>query len=92
MRQSFDIRDLKVFVAVYETKGFARASHAVDTVQSNVSARIKKLETFFGAPLFERRGRRIVPTQKGDLLYRYATNVLAMMQETEAVVRGEAAA
>lgn len=92
MREAFDIRDLKFFVAVYETKGFARASIALDTVQSNVSSRIKKLEEFFSATLFERRARGIVPTAKGEHLYRYAKNVLKLLRETEEVIRGKEAA
>ncbi len=92
MREAFDIRDLKVFVAVYETRGFARASSSLKTVQSNVSARIKKLESFFGGELFERRTRGIVPTEKGEKLYTYAKNVLSLVQETEDVIRGKEAA
>ncbi len=92
MREAFDIRDLRFFVAVYETKGFARASVALDTVQSNVSSRIKRLEAFFGAALFERRARGIEPPEKGERLYLYAKNVLKLLQETEEVVRGREAA
>ena len=39
-----DLRDLQYFVAVYEAQGFSRASRFLNTVQSNVSARIRLLE------------------------------------------------
>lgn len=82
----FDIKDLRCFVTVYDLRGFARAARALDTVQSNVSARILKLERLIGAPLFVRRHRSIAPTEKGDLLYLHAQRVLAEMGELESVV------
>ncbi len=82
-----DLKDLRCFVSVYELKGFARAAVALHTVQSNVSARIRKLEDEIGAPLFERLHRSIRPTAKGDLMYKYATRVLAEVSELEAAMR-----
>lgn len=82
-----DLKDLRCFVSVYERKGFARAAAELGTVQSNVSARIKRLEDEIGAPLFERLHRSIRPTDKGDLMYRYAMRVLAEVSELEAAMR-----
>ena len=50
-----DLRDLRYFIAVYEAAGFSRASRALGTVQSNVSARIRNLEDSLGVELFRRR-------------------------------------
>jgi LysR family transcriptional regulator, cell division regulator len=82
-----DLKDLRCFVCVYELKGFARAAAELNTVQSNVSARIRKLEDEIGDPLFERLHRSIRPTAKGDLMFRYATRVLAEVSELEAAMR-----
>lgn len=82
-----DLKDLRCFVAVYELKGFARAAADLNTVQSNVSTRIRKLEDEIGAPLFERLHRSIRPTPRGEIMYRYATRVLAEMLELETAVR-----
>lgn len=84
-----DLKDLRCFVNVYELKGFARAAVQLNTVQSNVSARIRKLEDEIGAPLFERLHRSIRPTAKGDIMYGYATRVLTDMSELEAAMREE---
>lgn len=83
-----DLKDLRCFVSVYERRGFARAALVLDTVQSNVSTRIRKLEQMVGAPLFERLHRSIRPTARGEILYRYATRVLAEVSELEAAMRG----
>lgn len=87
-----DLKDLRCFVSVYERRGFARAAVDLNTVQSNVSTRIRKLEEAIGAPLFERLHRSIRPTPKGEILYRYATRVFAEMSELEAAVRERAVA
>jgi DNA-binding transcriptional LysR family regulator len=78
-----DLKDLRCFVTVYETRGFARAADALNTAQSNVSVRVLRLERAVGAPLFERRHRSIEPTQKGDLLYRHAKRVFAELEDLE---------
>jgi len=82
-----DLKDLRCFVCVYELQGFARAAVDLNTVQSNVSTRIRKLEDEIGAPLFERLHRSIRPTAKGEIMYRYATRVLAEVSQLEAAVR-----
>lgn len=87
-----DIRDLRTFVAVYEEGGFARAGVLLQTVQSNVSARIRRLEVALGVQLFERHRRGVVATDKGDKLYRHAKRVIALLEETPVAVTGKEAA
>lgn len=87
-----DLKDLKYFVAVYEAKGFSRASDALGTVQSNVSTRVKQLEKLLGVPLFERRYRHVVPTPKGEQLYGHAKELIAAANKTEQTIRPSAEA
>ena len=82
-----DVKDLRYFVAVYEAKGFSRASECLGTVQSNVSSRIRYLEDRLGAPLFERRYRGVIPTEKGEKLYGHAKQVIAALDSTERELR-----
>lgn len=84
-----DLRDLRCFVAVYELRGFARAAKALNTVQSSVSTRVRRLEQFIGGPLFDRLHRNVTPTEKGELLYKYARKVLDHVGELENVVKLE---
>jgi DNA-binding transcriptional LysR family regulator len=81
-----DFKDLKYVVAVCETKSFIRASISLYTVQSNVSIRIRRLEESLDATLFVRHPRGVTPTIKGDLLYRYAKDVLGKMDEARHMV------
>jgi len=71
-----ELRDLRCFVSVYEANSFGRAAVALNTTQSNVSARIGRLEQELGGPLFLRLHRSIAPTAKGQLAYRYAKGVI----------------
>ena len=87
-----DIKDLRYFVAVYEEGGFARAGILLDTVQSNVSARIRRLEAALGVQLFERHRRGVAATEKGEKLYRHAKRVIALLEETPEAVGGKEAA
>ena len=82
-----DVKDLRYFVAVYEAKGFSRASFNLGTVQSNVSARIRSLERDLGAPLFERRYRYIVPTERAHKLYGHAKQLIAALDHTEQTIK-----
>ena len=82
-----DVKDLKYFVAVYERRGFSRASEFLGTVQSNVSSRIRGLEDALGVPLFERRYRGVVPTEKGEQLYAHAKQVIAALDHTVREIR-----
>ncbi len=77
------LKDLQCFVTVYERRSFSRAADALDTVQSQISARIGRLEQELGAPLFVRLHRGVEPTDRGDLAYQYAQRVLQEVVELE---------
>ena len=82
-----DVDDLRYFVAVYESEGFSRASEKLGTVQSNVSARIRSLESTLGVALFERRYRRVAPTARADQLYRHARKVIDALNRARRAVK-----
>ena len=61
------------FIKVYEEQGITRAAEALHITQPAVSTQIKELEQELKVRLFEKRGRGLMPTQSGDLLYRRAS-------------------
>jgi DNA-binding transcriptional LysR family regulator len=87
-----ELRDLRCFIFVYEAKSFRRAAEALNTTQSNVSARIRKLEQEFEGPLFLRLHRSIAPTAKGELAYRYARDVIERADKAAEAIRTDDAA
>ncbi|MGH9294864.1 MAG: LysR family transcriptional regulator [Acidimicrobiales bacterium] len=61
-----DLRQLSALIAVEDQGSFSRAADALDTVQSNISARVKRLEDELGCSLVDRRSLRL--TEAGHLV------------------------
>lgn len=84
----FHLRDLHCFAMVCELGSFSRAAETLDTVQSQVSARVRRLEEFSGTSLFVRLHRGVMPTQAGELMYAHAKRVLIDVAEMECAMKG----
>jgi DNA-binding transcriptional LysR family regulator len=76
-----DIRQLRTFLEAARHGSFKRAAAAVHLVQSSVSAQIRALEEELGAPLFERRPRKVLLTAMGESLLPYAERIVALAEE-----------
>ena len=63
-----EIRQLKAFAAIAETRTFTAAAHRVHVTQAAISMQIRQLETEIGLPLFLRTPRRVVLTEAGERL------------------------
>ncbi|MFY0677543.1 MAG: LysR family transcriptional regulator [Neptuniibacter sp.] len=87
-----ELLSLKTFKAVVDHGGVQAASKALHTVQSNVTARIKRLEEELGSPLFYRKGRGLELTPAGNTLLEYAAQLLQLEQQAGMAVKqvGEA--
>lgn len=59
-------RQLQVFQAVYQLKGYRKAADSLGLTQPAVSSQIRKLEDALGQPLFEYVGRKIYCTRAGE--------------------------
>lgn len=78
---------LRTFQAVVEEGGILAASRKLNTVQSNVTGRIRKLEEELGAELFFRKGRGLELAPSGRVLLDYARRMLALERQTASAVR-----
>lgn len=87
-----DASDLKVFAAVARTSGMGRAAAELNTVQSNVTARVRALEDGLGAALFVRHSRGVSLTPAGRRLLPYATRVANLFAEARRAVADDGAA
>ena len=59
------LRHMRIFSAVYRCGSITKAAEALYLTQPSVSVAIQELEAHYGVRLFERTGRRIVPTESG---------------------------
>lgn len=81
-----DAADLRVFAAVARLGGMNRAAASLNTVQSNVTARIRALEEELGAPLFVRHSRGVALTPAGQRLLPYAARVEQLLDDARRAV------
>jgi DNA-binding transcriptional LysR family regulator len=70
-----DASDLRIFEAVARLGGINRAAADLNTVQSNVTTRLRLLEEELGARLFDRGSRGVALTAAGQRLLPYAYRV-----------------
>jgi len=59
---------LKTFLIAAEEQNLTRAGDILGLTQPAVSQHIKALEQYYGADLFEKKGRRLILTQAGEYL------------------------
>lgn len=88
-----ELLSLRTFQAVVEEGGILAASRKLNTVQSNVTGRIRRLEEELGTELFIRKGRGLELAPSGRVLLDYARRMLMLERQTAAAVRlvGESA-
>jgi LysR family transcriptional regulator, cell division regulator len=84
-----DTAGLKMFEAVARTGGMNRAAAELNTVQSNVTARIRALEAELGCPLFERHSRGVALTAAGQRLLPYARRMAWLLADAARAVRDD---
>src|ERR687894_1716477 len=71
-----EIRQLRAFVAIAETRTFTAAALRVHVTQAAISMQIRQLEREIGIPLFLRTPRRCVLTEAGERLLERARRIL----------------
>ena len=86
---AMDAGDLKIFEAVARLGRMNRAAAELNTVQSNVTARIRVLEEELGTPLFERHSRGVTLTAAGQRLLPYAARIRQVLEDARRVVEDD---
>ncbi|MDE2062692.1 MAG: LysR family transcriptional regulator [Bradyrhizobium sp.] len=84
-----ELIDLVTFSAVARSGGITRAAEELNTVQSNVTQRVKALEAEIGTALFERHSRGMTLTGAGRRLLPYAQRMAALSREALLAARDD---
>lgn len=74
---------LDTFLTIIREGSFSKAAKAMNCVQSNITARVKRLEAHFGQVLFERGRNGAQITHFGRQLQQQAQTLLAAHQQAE---------
>jgi DNA-binding transcriptional LysR family regulator len=84
-----ELSDLVTFSTVARLGGITRAADELNTVQSNVTQRVKALEAEIGTALFERHSRGMTLTGAGRRLLPYAQRMAALSREAVLAARDD---
>jgi DNA-binding transcriptional LysR family regulator len=77
---------LKVFCTVAEMKSFSKTSEIIHLTQPAVSLQIQALEEIYETKLFDRSSSTVTLTPAGEVLYKYAKEILALYATAEKVI------
>jgi DNA-binding transcriptional LysR family regulator len=73
----------KTYVRVVETQNLSKTADDFGISQPAVTKQIQGLEDIFGVLLLERSGRKLKPTEAGEILYNHAREVIKVVEKTE---------
>jgi LysR family transcriptional regulator, transcriptional activator of nhaA len=73
---------------VVRTGSVAAASTELKLASPTISVQIRRLEEQLGEKLLRRSGRHVVPTEMGQVVYRYADEIFALGRELVDTARG----
>lgn len=74
---------LRTFKAIYETGTLSAAAQELFISQPGVSLHLNSLESYTGSKLFDRSARKMVPTEKGKILYNFVLEPLDKLELAE---------
>lgn len=74
-------RDEEYIVALDQYRSITRAAEQLHVTQPTLSIFLTNLEKQLGSPLFQRIGKKIVPTPLGQAYVRHAQQILAMERD-----------
>ncbi|WP_264812258.1 LysR family transcriptional regulator [Gluconacetobacter sacchari] len=81
--------DLQFFMAVFEAGGIGKAAERLNTVQSNVTSRIQRLEAQLGVQLFKRHTRGVELTSAGSKLVPVVEQINNLLGSLPTIVRDD---
>ncbi|WP_300604851.1 LysR family transcriptional regulator [Niabella sp.] len=73
----------RTFKAIYQSGTLTGAAESLFISQPGVSLHLSSLESYVGYKLFERAGRKMVPTERGKILFNAVAESLATLEEAE---------
>src|SRR3954451_6446242 len=82
-----ELRQLRYFVTVAQTRHFGEAAQLLHMAQSPLSQAIRQLESQIGATVFTRTTRRVELTPAGETLLRDALRILDSVEAAQTRVR-----
>jgi DNA-binding transcriptional LysR family regulator len=73
----------RTFKYIYKTGTLTGAAEALFISQPGVSLHLSSLESYVGYKLFDRTSRKMIPTERGKVLYNFITDAVCKLEEAE---------
>lgn len=73
-----ELRVVQTFLCAYELNSFTKAADKLGYTQSTITIQIQQLEEELGAKLFDRIGKKTIPTEQGLKFYEYANELIQL--------------
>jgi DNA-binding transcriptional LysR family regulator len=83
-----DVHQLRIFASVFKNRSFSKASRELKLTQPTISNHVMRLEKELACRLFDRTGRKVIPTQEANALYHHAISVIEGLDELPNAIRG----
>ena len=83
------IAEIETFLSVAQLASFSRAAEQLHVSQPAVSKRIRSLEAYLDARLFDRVGKRVYLTDAGHLLKPRAESLVAGFADTRRLLHNQ---
>ena len=83
-----DLHQIEIFCTLLKLRSFSKAAESLYLTQPTVSGHIKNLESDLGVKLLDRLGKRVIPTEEGEVLYRYGLKLLALRDDARQEIQG----
>lgn len=84
-----ELSDLRIFKTVAQVGTVSGAANELSYVQSNVTARIKKLETTLNTPLFHRHQKGMTLTPEGKKLLEHVNEIFTIVNNIEKTLQNQ---
>ncbi|MFU1795225.1 LysR family transcriptional regulator [Paenibacillus azoreducens] len=84
-----DIENMRAFIAVAEHGSISSAAQDLHQLQSNMTAKIKKIENEFETELFYRKPRGMELNEEGKKLYAQLKKIVLLWEETRSMMGEE---
>jgi len=82
-----DLGSLLAFQSVLKSGSLSQAARSLGVPKSTLSRRIRDLEESLGQVLIRREARRLIPTEAGELLAKYADRLLVLAEQGQEALR-----
>lgn len=82
-----ELRNINSFLKIVSFQSFSKAAESMGYSQSTLTMQIKQLEAELGVQLFDRIGRKIYLTSKGELFLEYALEISRLSNDAMTSVR-----